>query len=758
MNKLTLAIFACLSLSFAAFAAAPKPGSKADPFADPFASPPGGADVRASLVAEQDAIEPGKPVTVGLSLKLGKGWHVYWKNPGGPGFPVSVEWELPAGFKAGEIQWPHPERFDLSGLVNFGYEGDVLLPVEITTPATLKPGDKVELKAKISWLACQDACIPGDADVKLALPVASADAQPTRASKPPFEKARASMPQALSDWKVAAAQSSAGEYTLTVTGPGAEKHTAELYFYPAIEGVVNAEPRQAFELKDGTLLLRLPFAKVDDGKDGKKASAAATRLTGTLVSATAFDAAGKHKALAIDIPVTAGPRGATDAAAPGSNFNAAGAEETAGLPLSLAFAFLGGLILNLMPCVFPVLSIKILSFVKQSGEDRSVVRNHGFLFGAGVLVSFWALAGVLLILRASGESQGWGFQMQEPMFVLGMILLMFAIGLNLAGVFEFGFALSAAAGKVSMSGPSIGAAAGEPSHGKGYGKSFLSGVLATLIATPCTAPFMGAALAAALSMPPWQAMLVFTALGAGMATPYVVLSCVPALLKFMPRPGAWMESFKQFMAFPMFATVAWLAWVYLSITEPLALLKLLLGLTLFGMGMWWYGRWGTPMKTPAVRWIARIGALCCIAVAVWFARYVEPPAEGEPGAVTWEAFSEERLAALRKEGRPILIDFTATWCITCQANKAAALRTGASNEVYRKHNVALLVADWSKKDGKTLKVLQQYGREGVPLYLLFPPDADKPPEILPNLLTPPFDMKETIESVAKTGAGRTAAK
>jgi len=678
--------------------------------------------VVADLLSDQTAIVPGQPLTVGVRLKLADSWHVYWKNPGASGLPVEIAWKLPAGFSAGEIQWPVPIRFELDGMINFGYEHEVVLLVDLNTPANLAPDAKIELAASVNWLACADLCVPGSADVKLSLPVAGTRT-PAPSRGDALAKARAVLPAKIEGWRVAA-QHEAGGVTLRLKGPGAEEviNGGEVYFYPEAVNTFAAPPKQEVRGTADEITIALKPAVATDLNPTVESPSKLASLKGVLVSSKPLDKAGR-RSMVVDVDLTG-------VAAPPSA-NAAAGEAESGLLFFLLLAYLGGLILNLMPCVFPVLSLKILGFVQQAGEDRRVVRKHGFLFGAGVLMSFWALAGLLLALRAGsqeiggGASEGWGFQMQNPTFVLGMILLMFTIGLNLAGVFEIGVGLTAVAGNLE-------------GKSQGYAKSFFSGVLATLIATPCTAPFMGAALGWALSQPAASAMLVFTALGLGMATPYVLLSCLPQLLRFLPRPGAWMESFKQFMAFPMFATVAWLAWVYVTITSEEQVMRLLLGLTLFAMGAWWYGRWSLPRRRPAVRWVARIGAAGCVVLAVLLSM---EPAESQ---VKWEPFSEDRLAELRAEGRPVLIDFTASWCITCQANKQSSLRTAAAEKLYLKHNVAVLVADWSRKDSRTLKILQQYGRAGVPLYLVFPKDPSGDPEVLPNLLTPGI-VEDAIE-------------
>ncbi len=689
---------------------------------------PGGASaVQAELLLSHDQAAPGDAVTVGVKLTIDEGWHVYWTNPAGPGFPPSVNWTLPEGYEISELRWPAPHRFTFAGATQYGYEHEVILLADLVVPADAAVGENVVITAAVSWLACEESCIPGNAQPMARLAVgetlgpATDDASAILATEH-------DVPLTVQGWTITA-ESDGPNFQLRLTGPDAEALEAleaaeDVHFYSSTQDVIDPNTPQVLERDGQTLLLKLSLQTVDAFGNTLERDEAVTQLAGVLVAhGASFDAGGRHHAILVDQPVAAGQGASADGedAAGASSYN---------VPVLLVSAFIGGLILNLMPCVFPVLSIKILGFVQQAGEDKVIVRRHGYAFGIGVLASFWVLAGALLLLRQGGEQLGWGFQLQDPRFVLFMVFLIFAIGLNLSGVFEIGMGATALAGKV------------EQGSSEGYTKSFLSGVLATLIATPCTAPFMGAAIGAALTIPPIQSLLIFTSVGAGMATPYVLLSCFPGLLRFMPRPGPWMETFKQSMAFPMFATAAWLAWVFVTITDEKKVAMLGIGLTLFAMGAWAYGRWSTPMHKPRARWIARVAAIALAASAVFVSLY------DRNTEVTWEPFSEARLAELRKTGQPIFVDFTASWCISCQANKRSSLRTAEADALFLEHDVVLMEADWSKRDDTTLRVLQEYGRAGVPLYLMFPADPDAEPQILPNLLTPGI-VRDAVEHAAE---------
>ncbi|KPK81705.1 MAG: hypothetical protein AMS25_05275 [Gemmatimonas sp. SM23_52] len=661
------------------------------------------------LVSEVASIRPGKPFSVGLRLAMEEGWHSYWRNAGDSGIPTSLEWELPDGFEAGEIQWPYPSRIARPPLVSYGYEREVLLLVEIRPPPDLVIGTTVTLAARADWLICEEPCYPATADVAVELPVRDAPPEPDRRWADAFAAARARLPVAPQGWSIAARHISSG-YVLEVSPPsGRVVFLPENPFFAGAGGLIDhAAPQPVARSGDG---FRIRLAASDF------ALRPAQRLEGVLL-ARAPEAEGPYTALAIALEVIPGEAGETPvaAASPGSR-------EPLTLFLALAFALLGGLLLNLMPCVLPVLSIKVLGFVEQGGTDPVGARLHGAAYGLGVLICFWMLAGALLLLQAAGHQLGWGFQLQSPLFVAFMALLFFALGLLFLGVVEVGVSLTR-----------LGAVGG----GAGYRNSLLTGVLAVVVATPCTAPFMGAALGFALARPALHGLAVFTALGIGMALPYVALSASPALLRRLPRPGAWMESLKQVLAFPLFATVVWLLWVFGHQTGVDGASLLLLALTFLGLAAWILGRWSAPSRTGTARAVARAAAtliLLLVGALAWAgSRMVSDEPAVRLGS-EWQPFSPARVEELRSEGRPVFVDFTAAWCLTCQVNERVALADAAVQDAFRERDVALLKADWTKRDPQITEALRSFGRSGVPLYVLYSADPGVPPRILPELLS-----------------------
>ena len=668
----------------------------------------------ATLVSETKSIQPGVPFTIALRIRMEPKWHSYWKNPGDSGLPTKINWQLPSGWKAGPIQWPFPHKIATPPLMTYGYENEVWLLTKITSPSTLslKP---ITLRAQVKWLVCQDSCLPAKADLKLTLPMQnSAPATDARWSTS-FAKVRREIPVAKSDWTIYAEKAAKGNGVVLHFSPSKGRQTnsdwaaKETYFFASEPSIVeHAAPQKMTRAGDG---FRLELAPSEDSQSAPK------QLRGVLLApeGKAWNADG-NRALEIDVPVgKAGSSASTPLAAKPTS----GTSTT--LPIALLLALGGGLLLNLMPCVFPVLSLKILGFVQQSGEDKSQIKKHGFAFGAGVLLSFWTLAGVLLVVRAAGVGAGWGYQLQYPPFVAALVILLFAVGLNLLGAFEIGVSLT----RVS---------APKTSHG-GLGGSFWSGVLATVVATPCTAPFMGASLAYALTQPAAVSLLVFTFLGIGMATPYVVLSLNPELIKKLPRPGAWMETFKQLMAFPIFATALWLLWVF-GLQTGVEGMTFLLGALLFlGAAIWIYRR---GQSTPA-----RVGAFIFTILALalaWNGAKLLPmetifSAKNAVAKNAWQPYSAQKTEAALASGRPVFINFTAAWCITCQVNKRTTLHRPEIANAFAQHNVVLMEADWTRQDNEITKALESYGRSGVPTYVLLAPGEAKP-QVLPEVLSP----------------------
>jgi thiol:disulfide interchange protein DsbD len=656
--------------------------------------------VAASLVAERTAFVPGQTTTVALRLVHDEHWHTYWKNPGEAGLPTTVAWTLPPGFSAGPIQWPVPGITDTGGVLTYGYGGDLLLLVDIAVPSDARPGENAVLAAKAEWLMCKEACVPGEAKVSLTLPVAT-EAVADAGWAERIAAARAAIPRATDRFAAHAYRTGRDLAIRLEPQTGTTLGTGSVGFF-ADNGAVETQALQTARVVGTALEFRVRQAE----------SAGSPRdLAGLLVAQTGWWAGGP-KAVEIRIPVTDGPAPAAGATAGTEAASGAVKRDAGALGGILALAFVGGLILNLMPCVFPVLGIKILGFVQQAGADRAKVRAHGLAFAAGVLASFWILAGVLLVLRAGGAQLGWGYQLQVPGFVFALTIVMLVFALSLSGVFEIGGSL-------------IGAGVGLQAK-SGYAGSFFSGVLATVVATPCSAPFLAPALGAAIVLPPVQSLAAFTAIALGLALPYLVLSFAPALVKVLPRPGAWMETFKQFMAFPLYATAGYLVYVLAGQVGD-GLLNTVLGLTLIAMAAWALGRWAVPVRSARVRWIARGAALALLAGGV---------ALGLPRAkVDWIPWSPEAVAKLRAADRIVYVDFTARWCVTCQANKAVVFGSTDVNETFRRLNVAKVRGDWTSRDPQIAAELQRFERAAVPVTLVYLPGRPDP-ILLPEVLTP----------------------
>lgn len=686
--------------------------------------------VEAQLIARDAAFTPGKPIQVALRLKIIDHWHTYWRNPGDSGLPTRLKWTLPTGFETGEIQWPYPTQLPLGPLMNFGYEGEVLHLVTIQSSAKFTAGESATFTAKADWLVCADVCIPEEGVVSLTLPaIASTPLADPRWAKS-FAVASAALPTTtLKDVSVKI-DGLTMRITANTTALAAANKSASVLFYPHRDDVIANAAKQVFA--------RTPDGFTLDVTLAEPRNAELKILDGVMVAGgknLTFGAPVNARAVTISAPVVYGAAvtGTTNAntnentnTSVGELVQAKMVEDSrlAGTFISaIVFAFLGGLLLNLMPCVFPVLGIKVMGFVENAHGDNRILRRQGGAFLVGVVLSFLLLAGLMLGLRAAGQSIGWGFQLQEPVFVAGLAVLFFLMALNLSGVFEMGVSLQAAAGNADM----------RPSRDPIVG-AFISGVLATLVATPCMAPGLGASVGFTLGQSAPIALLVFLAIAIGLALPVVLLSLFPALLRYLPRPGAWMETFKQFMAFPLYATVVWLVWVIGAQTSNDGVAKLLVGLTLIALAAWVFGRWQVANHRLASLAGATIAALG-IAMA-WAGANSESPTAGPTvaGEAAWVPYSAEKIAALRGQGKAVFVDFTATWCITCQVNKRVALNQADVVKRMAEANVVRMKADWTKRDAAITAALASFGRNGVPLYVLYPPKGE--PRVLPELLTP----------------------
>jgi thiol:disulfide interchange protein DsbD len=681
-------------------------------FAQSGALPDAELKVETSLIPEHAGVAPGGTVSVALNENIRKNWHTYWVNPGDSGAPTAITWHLPAGWSAGEIQWPYPRRLPAGPLMTFGYVDQVALLSDIKAPADAKPGDTATLTADVMWLVCSDTvCVPEENHLTLPLAVTATPPAPDAKTAALFSAARAKLPHAA-PWP---SVYDAGDkrFALLVQSPElANARPRQVEFYPYADGMVEAAPPQTVGTSDKGFVIQ---ATTGYKLATKEKRANAGKLQGLLVL-TGAD--GRVDALNIE---------AAPGSVPASSITALGstAGDSAGLIEALVFAFLGGLILNLMPCVFPVLSMKALALAAKR-EAPHKAKMSALSYGAGVVLSFVTLAAVLIGLRSGGSSLGWGFQLQQPLFVTALALLMFAVGLNLSGLYEIG------GGRFSNLGGSL--AGKEGSLG-----SFFTGVLAVVVATPCTAPFMGAAMGYALTANGVFAMAVFAALGLGFAAPFMVLGFWPAALRLLPRPGTWMTTLRQVLAFPMYGAAVWLVWVLSLQAGSDGVLAALAGAVVLAFGLWIYGRSQGAEGSRrtmgfATAAVAILGTIVLIPLAGAGARPGAVAGAAPQGALAYEAFSAAKLQSLRAEGRPVFVNATAAWCITCLVNEKVALSGGKLAQAFAARKVAALKADWTNQDAEITTLLAGQGRSGVPLYLYYAPGADKP-DVLPQLLT-----------------------
>ena len=644
--------------------------------------------VEATLKAEQSEIAPGKTVTVALVEKICAGWHTYWVNPGEAGQPTEVQWILPAGWKSSPIQWPYPERIPTGPLMDYGYAGEAWLLVDITAPANAPVGQIASLKADASWLVCKDVCIPEQATLTLPLSVSASPSPPYAPIAEQFSAARAKLP-APSPWRTAF--HAGGTLDLFIASP--QLATAQLRnasFFPLEQSDIVGMAPQNFALARGGLVLRLA--------SGTNAGALKT-LAGVVVLTSAD---GSVQALNVS---------AVPGHVPPVNFAGTDSQDI-GFLWALLFALAGGLILNLMPCVLPVLAMKALSVASKAGADKREATREGLAYGAGAILSFATLGMAVVALRAGGAAVGWGFQLQEPAAVGAFALLIFAVGLNLSGVFELAGGIDTG-DALTRKGGAIGA--------------FFTGVLAVAVAAPCTAPFMAAALGFALTQSAPAALAIFVALGIGFAAPFVAIGLSPPLLKLLPRPGAWMLRFRQLLAFPMYGATAWLVWVLAQESGPQGLVLALAGMLMLAFAAW---AWGASRNAQA-RWravgaIATLLALLGALSTLFFVEQAQPAAAAEQRlgqGIPSEPYSEVRLAELRAQHRPVFVDATAAWCITCLVNEKIALSSAAVRTAFAQHHVAFLIADWTRRDAAITSLLDMHGRSGVPLYLYYAPGA-----------------------------------
>ncbi len=674
-------------------------------------------NVRAELLADVSAVKPGEPFWVGLRQTIRPKWHTYWKNPGDSGLPIEIAWKLPDGAKADPIVWPRPHLFDLSGVINYGFKDEAVLLVRITPPADATGSFK--LGADANWLVCEDVCIPEEAKLEIVLPVSATGAPAPPAARAIFDKARQQVPM-QSPWPARYGVAKSGDPTLIVEAKGLRIDTIrDVYFFPADWGPIASMARQTASVgADG---IRIPL------KRGDAKAALPADLAGTL-TLTEKTADGEVRQ-AFDVVARLDP-----GFVPTASLAAAASGEQLSLVEALLFALLGGLILNLMPCVFPVLAMKAAAFARLAGHERSAMRRDGAAYTLGVLASFAVMAAIVIAVRAAVGDVSWGFQFQSPVFSLLIAYLFFVVGLNLSGVFEFSSRYAGVGHGLAARGGTAGA--------------FFTGVLAVVVATPCTAPFMAAALGFALAQPAPQTVAVLLALGFGLALPFLALSITPALQRLMPRPGPWMDRLRQFLAFPMYASAVWMIWVLTQQTGADGVIYALGGMILIAFAIWLL-KLGSGASPAA--WMRR--ALAAAAVLLAFAATLKledgpataASASGGPTAGVsfegWERFSRARMAEAVAAGKPVFVDFTAAWCITCLVNERVALETQAARQAFEQAGVVKLKGDWTNRDPEITALLKELGRAGVPLYLFWIPGAAQP-KILPQVLTESLILSE----------------
>ncbi len=670
--------------------------------------------VRAELLAHApDGVAPGKQVWVGLQLSHQPEWHTYWKNSGDSGLPTQLQWTLPAGVQAGDIAWPVPKKVFIGTLANYGYEDTVLLPVPLTITPDFKPSllaRDLDVKLKAQWLVCRTECIPEDGDFSLKIPASST----TAANGAAFDAALAAQPKPLRG--AGKVQVEGNAINVSLTGLPAALHGKNLEFFPETSEVIETAAKWTQAWQGDTWTAHVPLSPqranspavlplvVALGNDGWRTEAKVSGQWPAVATGPEAVAPALQTAL----------RGGAGGGALGGLASPATPSLT--LVAALLGALLGGLILNLMPCVFPILAIKVVGFTRHA-NDRRGHRVAGMAYSAGVIASFAALGALMLALRAAGEQLGWGFQLQSPAVVAALAALFTLIGLNLAGLFEFGTFLPSSITSLEARHPVV--------------NSFLSGVLAVAVASPCTAPFMGASLGFAIGLPAIDAMMVFVAIGIGMAVPYLAASWVPAVAALLPKPGAWMGTFRRFMAFPMFATVAWLVWVLgqqSGIDGAGTLLALLIALSMVVWSLTLHGRARTVIATVAV------ASLLLLAWAAGPNLTRLPPQQSAGSEGPWQAWEPGRVDQLLAAGQPVFVDFTAAWCVTCQYNKKTTLERPDVLAGFAAKKVALLRADWTRRDPAITAALAQLGRNGVPVYVVYA--KDRPPVVLSEVLTP----------------------
>ncbi len=629
-------------------------------------------------MTDSETAQQGDNLILGIKFELEKGWHTYWKNPGDAGEGASIEWDLPKGLSASEILWPGPERIPVDPLMTFGYNDEVILLTEISSNDSVR--FPIEIQAKVGWFTCKDICIPQEGNIDITIEKGNFEhSQDREEIKQYLNKVPGEFPQ---NYRIEKLDDKYFIQSETSNGQNFDN----VYFFPSEYGLTNYTKAQIYEKNQNSFILEIEASKADLNIDKFEGVIEATYLSGKDY---------------FEISYPLGDTKADDA-----NQN---------IVLLVIFAFIGGLILNIMPCVFPILSIKILRFVEYSENSSNQTYKFGLFYTLGVVLSFLVIALTLVALKSTGEVIGWGFQLQYPLIIAILFYLFVALGFLFMSNLILGSQLGQLSVVAQVKNESL--------------ESFLTGILAVIVASPCTAPFMGSAIGFALLQPSINSIFIFLSLGLGFALPYLILSIKPSLLSFLPKPGAWMETFKQFMAFPMWASALWLLWVLSGQVDSDTVILVLIGGLLVSLSLWLIEKNNTEMQF--IKWTVRVTAFLIILIAIWILPTSYSELNQEKQLET--SYSEELLTKYREDNQIIFLNFTADWCITCKVNERVALNSEKVRNLIIQKNIKYMEADWTRKNESIAKKLEEFGRSGVPLYLLYPPNGE--PRILPEILT-----------------------
>ena len=636
-----------------------------------------------TLLSDTYSIQPGENFLVGIKFELEKDWHTYWKNPGDAGEGANIEWILPEGLKASKILWPGPERIPVEPLMTFGYNNEVVLLTELTAAqALIFP---LKIKANVNWFTCKDICIPQEGVVDLV--INKGDSIPSIDSKEINSYLEKVPTQFSQNYRV---EQLDNKYFLQADINDG-KHFQSMYFFPNEYGLTGYTEEQVYEKNLNSFILELEVSKANLNPKIFEGVIEASNDEGKFYFEISY---------------------------PLSSIES---DESQSIILLVVFAFIGGLILNIMPCVFPILSIKILRFVEHSENSSTQTYKFGLFYALGVILSFLLIAVALLALKASGENIGWGFQLQYPLVISILFYLFIALGYMFMSNIVFGSQLGQLSLAAQVKNESL--------------ESFLTGVLAVVVASPCTAPFMGSAVGFAILQPSVNSILIFLSLGIGFALPYLILSIKPSLLSFLPKPGAWMETFKQFMAFPMWASALWLLWVLSGQVDLDTVILVLIGGLLISLSLWLMEK--NTSERISIKWLVRLSAILIFIVSLLIlpTSYSYKTSQDSKNL----SYTEDLLNEFRDTNELIFLNFTADWCITCKVNERVALNSSEVKELIKKKNIKYIEADWTRKNEDIAKKLEEFGRSGVPLYLLYPSKGD--PIILPEILTEDILLK-----------------